>query len=144
MPLKNQNQCQVYRTVQHVLRIIYSGLKSYEEALLLCTLYSCAHTYSFCSSYSIVMDYYASIFFIIFKPCISGRPYIVGSVFQMFCPAVGVIQCCDADDATEAQESEFSLRPPQSCSSHSSLLLLTPAFCHKSLQHFCFGKKRHL
>lgn len=54
----------------------------------------------------------------------------LGSVIQMFCPAVGVIQCCDAEDATEAQETEFfPLHPHQSSSSHSSPHPLSPAFC---------------
>lgn len=47
----------------------------------------------------------------------------------MFCPAVGVIQCCDAERATGAQEREFSLHPDQASSSHSSVHPLSPAFC---------------
>lgn len=47
----------------------------------------------------------------------------------MFCPDVGVIQRCDAEEASEAQERKFSLHPDQRSSSHSSVHPLSPAFC---------------
>lgn len=53
----------------------------------------------------------------------------LGSAIQMFCPSVGVIQCCDVEDATETQERDFFLHPHHTSSSHSSPHPLSPAFC---------------
>lgn len=89
--------------------------RSKNDALLTCTLYFCAYSHfkALAVKWWIInlfnVFFLLLIFLFIWNDDLTK--WSLDSVFQMFCPFVGVIQCCDAKDATEAQKSKFSLHP---------------------------------